>query len=194
MGIEQGAIVLEVISFFLVTTDLFGEERLTALQERLRRWSQAIRRGSVGRWVTRLFYRNADRNEPRLWWWPLAIAVTLGLVWLLMGDYFWWWVGCAVVPLLALIGVFLALSTLGNTAAEMPAILLMPLVVPGMILVMVTEFLLSLLLGAAEWLLRWYVAGALALLVRFRLKGVLLVVGTVLFVASKVLAWLAVTG
>ena len=145
------ALVLEVASFFMVTLDLYGAERVRALGDRLVRVLERLKAGE-------------DLRMIRIATWLLGQLISvIAVVIPIYRDLF---------PQSALIAARPGLRTL------------------ALIALAIVSFRLGAQMGrVALWLLASGINSVATVFERTRLEGILLVVGSALFVLSKVLSW-----
>lgn len=150
MSKVQTALVLEVVSFFMVTVDLYGADRIRSLGERFHRALHQL--------------KTRESTKVRVAAWLLGqIIAVMGVVVPIYRE---------VVPNSALV------------AAE-PQLRILVLIVLNLL-----SFRLGTHVGKITfWLLANIIQGTATVLQRARLEGLLLLLGAVLFVASKILTW-----
>jgi hypothetical protein len=175
------AILLEIISYFFVTLDLYGQDRLVRTEERFRQIFERIRRRD-------LIARAIDVVAT-----PIISVFQMAGRFILQGEQ---WSGCAgevggwIGVLAMMVGVGIAyqifpslrdLGFLGFGLAVFCAMLIVPFGLAFIILLMYIVFLLIFLL------LQGILVVAHTLLIRWHLSGILVFVGTVLFLIGRIL-------
>ena len=176
-SIEQASIILETISFFLVTIDLLGRERITLLQSQFEKRIGTARSGGMK-----------------------------GIDLLLMGSgEVDGWMGCFGTVIFAVAmpgGCFLTLASLAVMESllsylDMPSLMLLALLLSvftwGFFVALIFQ-LLTYVGALITWLIKIIVNGMFGLILylfdRMKLKGVMLVTGALLFFLSKALAYI----
>jgi hypothetical protein len=166
---ERTSIVLELISFFLVTLDLFGEGRIELLQKRISRFSERWRFLSIVELFTTETITSGSRRAYFAYFQALfTFAVALG----------------AAVKSAQFLGGSLPLDGVWRVAAMVPIavaafIPLIPLTwIPTLILILVLAAFIDRTLRAVLWLFK-----------RYNLGGSMLIAGSLLFVTSKTISF-----
>lgn len=161
----KAAILLEIVSFFLVTIDLFGRDRLDKLHRQFEVSIAGLKDRDLkiawGRWFT---------PDPSVkdsdFMWGLT-AVSLLVLSICGGEYLLWSKG----------GLWLVLPVVGGVIVSfVGTVVLMSL------FYWVIVFIEKLVDGIFSMLM--------LLFSKFKLDGAMLGVGSIVFVASKVISWL----
>jgi hypothetical protein len=159
MKAEQTAIILEVVSFFLVTLDLYGRERIIQLGDRFHRFAEAIRGGDL---------RDKYRQHAIK---PMALIAVL--VYCLLLGY---WVSNEAALGSGLDTVLTKMVSLGAVA-----ILLI-------IIVIVLFFLFEMIVVVVEFFVDRVLGVVMFMMVRLKLEGLFLIIGSIIFVVSKIIS------
>ncbi|MCB0170975.1 MAG: hypothetical protein KDJ97_10530 [Anaerolineae bacterium] len=196
---NQIATILEIISFFCVTIDLFGQERIIKFGRKLHDFADHVRNLEIQKSFWRVFrnwYGYTEDNQKTSseqisikepsedlppWFYILFYLImcpictyVLPLTW---QRYLWfsWFTGETSNPMINILIRILFTFFFGMVLAGLLSILVLWLL--GAIIT-VLEFIIDLILGAATFLLA-----------RMNLEGVLLAVGTILFLISKIVTF-----
>ena len=164
MTLEQLAIILEGVSFFFVTLDLFGKERLerfhAAVENRIVNLKDVDFRDRFGRFFSpSTKEHDSDATYGVLFF--IAVIPCIAFYTYTMWQGFGWWLW---KPLLYGVGTGILVSYFLG--------LLLFFIIIGV------EYALDAILGIGIWILK-----------RSKLEGVLLVLGTLLFLVSKAISY-----
>lgn len=160
MTAEKWSAVLEIVSFFLVTIDLFGKTRLVELQKRVNGIADRLRnmKLSTSYWNWFLGFQKLVSESQEIG------CLLRGVFMLLFAFY--------------LKGAFREWGI--NGLWQIPAGVLAAFVI------FFTPFLiLWLLIGLLEVFLDSFLSGIIFLITKFNLQGLMLVTGAILFLISK---------
>lgn len=168
---ERLAIILEAVSFFLVTLDLFGKERIEGLQGKFEIFVEKIKtvdiQNRVNSWLA-VTNPSENRFYPYLYA-LIFLALSAGVIHILRKLGAHWFVWVVIAPIWLGLG-FRAVRSITFLSLE----------------------LFHLVIEVSEKMLDGSFTFILLLFRRFKFGGVMLVVGTVLFVFSKVISFVYV--
>lgn len=156
MTVDTWSIYLEIISFFLVSIDLYGKERLSKTSDRLLTISEKL-----DKLIDKIrSFRWTDKSNRILLWTISFLSIGMS-VYLVSTEFDDNW-----AYLLMLMLVFVLLFFLAFTFS-------------AIILIGLSVFL--------TWLIKGFIRGLVSSLVAINFDGLLLIVGAILFVVSKLI-------
>lgn len=178
MTAQKVALILEVVSFFCVTIDLYGEERLERLRRRLIGDTGGTHRFSLADII-----KSMDREH----WFYRIIRTSLSPVTLLL------YIGVAMYLSTAIFGSWTEYSISDFVRRE--ALFWLIVIVAIVSSFRVTRFVVSMtmttVIATVVLVLDRLIRLALFILVRKRLEGVLVWIGAALFLISKYIAFVS---
>jgi len=169
MSSERWAILLEFVSFFLVTLDLFGKSRLKAFQLRLSTWATKIKEikivESYNAGIARIFKR-------------LKLYDSTGKLkgFVIPGLYFF-------LFLIAGAAIFSAVVKSQYVEHFAAFLLILSYVTLAVLILLAALFIV-------EWLLDKLIDLVLFMFDKLHLEGIFLVAGAILFTISKAISFL----
>lgn len=189
MQVENTSVLLEIVSFFCVTLDLYGKERLKALSKKFHQFANYVKSISLAKpiWKNiRAFI--GDEQQPVIDWriWKNTNPFPY------IDSWFFVITGLIFIPVIVIAAV-----PVWNFVTNLALLFENPLAN-----FLFQLFLIFLILGLLEWaalisfgaiilVLELLIDGVLFfsifLLERMKLEGLLLVIGTILFLTSKLI-------
>jgi hypothetical protein len=165
-NLERAAIVLETFSFFLVTIDLFGRERIETLHQRLKKSASTLRKLDLRAIVRPRFTLDVKENSSDATYAVIGLIVFPACV--IVGEMMVWhtsglWVKIMIVPLLGVLATYI----IGVSIAGM---------------VWLATVLLERVINGVFGII-------LYLFNKMKLEGVMVLLGAVLFLASKAMSF-----
>ncbi len=168
MTAEKWSAVLEIVSFFLVTIDLFGSERLEKLQARIKAFDKkSFSSGSYGL-MNFLVKRTKDAQKDKI-----VKSLVIALFWLAA------WIGWAYF-----FTCFLLPNSMGDIFRNETLDVIFLITLSGLLgYLSWALFVASLIVLAIT--LEILIGAAIKMITRFKLEGFMLITGAFFFLISK---------
>ncbi|MCC7244439.1 MAG: hypothetical protein IT269_02070 [Saprospiraceae bacterium] len=175
MSAEKWSAVLEILSFFLVTIDLFGEKRLIELQKRINKLADRFKKLKMTKTVSLWFFSEMFDEETSVRK-PITFS---GIVARFLLGFFYY-----------LLGVFLYKVYLNEYQIWWFWSVLLAIFSVG-IFQLAVGLIVSVIVRVFEFLIDSFLSGIIYLTSKFELQGLMLVTGAILFMVSKGIILLA---